>query len=307
MDSTDKSLEARATPASTNATHLLAVGFAILCMLPLVLSWDLAKLSLTLALESDAFSQIPLIPVVSVFLIYRNRQAIFSEVSFGWIIGAALIAPGMICLLAARFNVGRFSSPNQAVLFILGTVVVWMGAFALFFGAHAFRTAIFPMLFLLFAVPIPEPILSKVISFLQNESANAADGFFHLTGVPYLRRGLIFDMPSVSIRVAQECSGIHSTLALLITTVLAGHLFLKDNWRRAVLLMAVVPIAILKNGLRIAGLTLLAIYVSPTFLTGKIHHRGGIVFFMIALLPMALLLILLERGERPRPVAAERA
>ena len=55
-----------------------------------------------------------------------------------------------------------------------------------------------------------------------------------------------------------------------------------------------------KNGLRIARLTLLSIYVDPGFLTGDLHRRGGIVFFIIALIPMALLLILLERGERPR-------
>jgi hypothetical protein len=48
----------------------------------------------------------------------------------------------------------------------------------------------------------------------------------------------------------------------------------------------------------------LSIYVNPGFLTGNLHRRGGIVFFMIALVPMAVLLILLERGERPGPAAA---
>jgi len=73
------------------------------------------------------------------------------------------------------------------------------------------------------------------------------------------------------------------------------------------LLIVVVPLAILKNGLRIATLSTLAIYVDPGFLTGNLHHRGGILFFMIALFPLALLLILLERGERPRPALPEGA
>ena len=70
------------------------------------------------------------------------------------------------------------------------------------------------------------------------------------------------------------------------------------------LLIVVVPIAILKNGLRIAALSTLAVYVDPAFLTGSLHHHGGIVFFIIALLPMALLLILLVRGEKPLSTAA---
>jgi exosortase len=308
MDSANKSLEIRATPTtSSNVPHLLAFSFALLCLLPFALAWDLTRMLFTLVFENDTFSQIPFIPLVSMFLIYGNRKAIFSGVSFGWVAGAALITPGMILLATARLNVGQLNSTNQAALFVFGIVLIWMGAFSLFFGTRAFRAACFPLLFLLFAVPVPEPILSRVISFLQKGSADAAEGFFHLTGIPYLRRGLIFDLPGVSIRVAEECSGIHSTLALLITTALAGHLFLRSNWRRTLLLIAVVPIAILKNGLRIAGLTLLAIYVNPGFLTGNLHHHGGIVFFMIALVPMALLLILLERGEKPKPAARRAA
>ena len=178
------------------------------------------------------------------------------------------------------------------------------GCVCSFFRRRAFRAASFPLLFLLFAVPIPEPILSHLISFLQKGSANVAEVFLNLAGVPYLRRDLVFDLPGISIRVAEECSGIRSTLALLITTTLASYIFLKTGWRRMLLILVVVPMALIKNGLRIAGLTLLSIYVNPGFLTGNLHRRGGIVFFMIALVPMAVLLILLERGERPGSAGA---
>jgi exosortase len=131
------------------------------------------------------------------------------------------------------------------------------------------------------------------------------EAFFRIAGVPYHREGFVFILPGISIRVAEECSGIHSTLALLITTVLASYIFLKKSWKRVVLCIAVVPIAIFKNGLRIATLSVLAIYVNPAFLYGNLHHRGGIVFFIIALLPMALLLNLLRRGDNKIPLATE--
>ena len=221
--------------------------------------------------------------------------------------GGALLLSGIIFVVVAQLGMRQFASTNRESLFVLGVVVVWMGAFILLFGTHAFRTARFQLLFLLFAMPIPEPILSQLISFLQKGSANVAEFFLNLSGVPYLRRDLVFDLPGVSIRVAEECSGIRSTLALLITTALASYIFLRTAWRRMLLIFVVVPMALIKNGLRIAGLTLLSIYVNPGFLTGNLHRRGGIVFFMIALVPMAALLIVLERGERTKICTRARA
>lgn len=307
MDSTNKNIEIQATPSPATAAPLLALGFALLCLFPFAMAWDLTRALLTLVWTNDTFSQIPLIPLVSLFLIYGSRKEVFSNISFGWITGAALITPGLAFVIAARLDADQLSAADQATVFMFGIVLIWTGAFALFFGTRAFRAARIPLLFLLFAVPIPEPLLSKLIAFLQVKSADAAEAAFALGRVPYLRRGLIFDLPGVSIQVAEECSGIRSTLALFITTALASALFLKSNWRRSLLLIVVMPIAILKNGLRIATLSTLAVYVNRGFLTGNLHHHGGVVFFLIALIPMALLLIFLERQERARPAAVARA
>jgi len=283
-----------------SSSNLAVFGFVLVCMLPFALAWNLMGPLFSLVLNNDTFSQIPLIPLVSLFLIYENRKVIFSEVSFGWILGAALITPGVILLGVAHLNSLHLSSTNPLSLLLFATVLTWLGAFALFFGTLAFRAACFPLLFLLFMVPIPEPFLSKTIYFLQAESSNMAEVFFELVGLPYHRSaGFVFELPGVAIRVAEECSGIRSTLALLITTVLASYIFLKSSWRRLVLCAAVVPTAIFKNGLRIATLSILSIYVDPGFLYGNLHRRGGIVFFVIALIPMALLLKLLQKSEGP--------
>jgi exosortase len=303
MHSSNKSIEMSGVhAANSKLTHLHVIAFMLACLLPFVMAWESIRVLFALILGNETFSQIPLIPLVSTYLIYGKRKAIFSEVSLGWILGFALITPGIISLLAARFDFLRLSSTNQGVLIVIGIVLIWMGLFAFFFGTQAFRAARFPLLFLLFTVPVPEPLLSKMITFLQQESANLTEIFFQLARVPYFRQGFVFELPGVAIRVAEECSGIRSTIALLITTVLAAHLFLRSNWRRLLLIVAVVPVAIFKNGLRIATLSTLAIYVNPAFLTGNLHHRGGIVFFVIALLPMALLLMFLERREKSSSV-----
>jgi exosortase len=296
-------------PASgAKVPSLLVVCFVLACALPFALAWDSMRLVFKLVLENDTYSQIPLIPLVSIFLIYEQRKTIFADLSFGWLPGAALITPGMILLVVARLNLLQLTSTNPLSLLVFATILVWVGAFALFFGTNAFRAACFPLWFLLFMVPVPEPALSKTIYFLQARSSDMTEFFFAILGVPNHRQGFVFELPGVAIRVAEECSGIHSTLALLITTVLASYIFLKTSWRRLVLCLAVVPTAIFKNGLRIATLSTLAIYVNPGFLYGNLHHHGGIVFFIIALIPMALLLRVFQKGEnkiRPLPTVPE--
>jgi exosortase len=283
------------------------IGFFALCLLPLAFAWDLMQSAIALTLQNDTFTYIPLIPAVSAYLIYTERKAIFSARSSGWMTGGPLIALGAVCLAAARFNFFQMRPVNQISLLMLAFVFIWAGAFGIFFGSRSLRLASFPLLFLLFAVPIPEPTLSQITLLLQQGSASATAGIFQLSTVPFLRHGLVFELPGVAIRVAEECSGIRSSLALLITTVLAGHFFLRSGWRKLVLCILVIPVVVLKNGLRIATLSILAIYVNPGFLYGRLHHQGGVVFFLIALLPMAFVLLLLQKSEDKRSIPSNSA
>jgi len=120
---------------------------------------------------------------------------------------------------------------------------------------------------------------------------------FSLVGVPVLRNGLVFSLANTSIEVAKECSGIHSTLAILIISLIAGHLFLPSVWKKVVLVLFTLPIVCATNGLRIAGLTLLAEYVDASFLHGSLHHEGGMGFFLLALLLLFAILQLLRIGQ----------
>ena len=87
-------------------------------------------------------------------------------------------------------------------------------------------------------------------------------------------------------------------IALLITTLLAGHLFLRSGWGKAALMLAALPLLVVKNGIRIVTLSLLSIYVDPSFLTGRLHQEGGIVFFLLALVILSPVLLWLQKSER---------
>ena len=156
------------------------------------------------------------------------------------------------------------------------------------------------MLFLFLMVPIPDFLLNQAISWLQSGSTEVSHALFELMGVPVLRNGFIFSLPGVNIEVARECSGIRSSLALFITTLLAGHLFLRSTWTKAVLTFITLPLLVVKNGIRIVTVTMLSIYVDPGFLTGRLHQQGGILFFLLALVFLAPVLRLLQTSERSR-------
>src|SRR6185437_15078263 len=103
-------------------------------------------------------------------------------------------------------------------------------------------------------------------------------------GVPVFREGFVFKLSDFTIYVAEECSGIRSALALFITGLVAGHLFLRSAWGKMGLLSIVVPLAIVKNTVRIVGLALLANYVDPAFITDSaLHRNGGIPLFVLSL------------------------
>ena len=65
------------------------------------------------------------------------------------------------------------------------------------------------------------------------------------------------------------------------------------------MILSVFPLAIIKNGIRIVTLTLLALYIDESFITNsKLHSEGGIIFFLIALTFLAPILWLLRKSEK---------
>jgi len=86
----------------------------------------------------------------------------------------------------------------------------------------------------------------------------------------------------------------------MVTTMVLAQLFLRSPWRKILMVVLVVPLAVAKNGLRIFTIAMLGTKVDPGFLTGRLHHDGGVVFFLISLGVIFLLLWVL-RGKDATP------
>jgi len=250
------------------------------------------------SLVNDNASHIILIPFISAWLIYMEQKQIFRRVSFAYsLAGVFSMISAVTCFWTFR-SLGTWTQADLLAGYALALVLLWISGFVLFFGRAAFKNAPFPLLFLFLTIPLPDALLNHSIYFLQKGSAEVAEMIFDLAGVPALREGFVFHLAHFSIEVARECSGIRSSLALLILALVVGHLLLHTFWRQAVLVIAGVLIMVVKNGVRIATLTILAEYVDPGFLYGRLHREGGVVFFLLGLVLLLPILWLLRRSEK---------
>ena len=251
-----------------------------------------------LSLTNDDASYLILIPFLVAGLVFIERRTIFNNLSFS-AGGGIFLFLSVIIVLSVRLAGDKVAPDLRLTGNVLAVLLLWIAGFAFSFGKAAVKSAYFPLLFLFLTVPLPNFLLERVISLLQAGSAEITEVLFNLTGVPVLREGLIFHLARVNIEVARECSGIRSTIALFILALPVVHYGLHSLWKKLFFLACAFSMMILKNGIRIATLTLLAMYVDPGFLTGKLHHQGGIVFFLLGLLLLLPVLLLLRRGESP--------
>lgn len=253
------------------------------------------------ALRSEYYSHIVLIPFVSAYLLFVRRKEIFANIEYAFVPGAAVAGVGVLLYGIARMVPLGLNKNDLAAFVTLAALFFVVGAFILLFGLRAFRAARFALLFLLFMVPVPTALMDGIIRVLQVGSTEFVALLFAIAPVPVLRDGFVFHLPNISIEVAPQCSGIRSSMALVITSVLAGHMFLKSGWNKALLVLAVIPVTMLKNGIRIITLSLFAVYVDTRILTNSaLHTDGGIVFFVLALLLMAPILFVLRRSEHKK-------
>jgi exosortase C (VPDSG-CTERM-specific) len=165
-------------------------------------------------------------------------------------------------------------------------------------GRKLSRAIAFPIGLLVFMIPFPEFVRHGIEAFLQHGSAAVADGLFKLSGMPVYQDGLMFRLPGFNLEVAPECSGIRSSLVLFIMSLLTGYLFLRKPWNRTMLALAVIPLALLRNGFRIFVIGQLCVRVGPEMINSPVHRHGGPLFFILALLPLFLLLVFLRKSER---------
>jgi exosortase len=255
-----------------------------------------------LALANDAYTHILLILPLTAALIYLDSndpgpKARRIDPRSGRRAGAALLALALLTGCYARWGMVAAHDDLRMTLGMLALVTWWIASVLLCFGTSTFQSFLFPFCFLFLLVPIPTDALNWIVEFLQYQSAFTARILFRAVGVPVTQDGILLSIPNLDIEVARECSSIRSSFMLIVTTMVLAHLFLRSWGRKAILIAAAIPLAVVKNGLRIFVIAELGTRVDPEFLEGNLHRHGGIVFLAIAWVIVIGLVWILRRSE----------
>jgi len=242
------------------------------------------------------FSHGFLVPFFAAYLVWEKREVLRgTKVTPSWN-GIAVMALGVAVLLLGVYGSELFLSRVSLIILLAGVVLCFGGRLYL-------KELRFALLVLLLAIPIPDILFNQITFPLQILASKLASSLLPLFGVPVLREGNVIELPLMKLEVAEACSGIRSLMSLFTLAVFYGYFLEKSLWRRVLLVLASIPIAIAANAVRIVGTGLCVQYWDPDKAMGFFHEFSGWVVFLVSLVSLYLVhraMLLFPVKRRPR-------
>lgn len=222
------------------------------------------------------FSHGFLVPFFSAFVVWQQRKRLAELAPKPSWTGLVVIAGSLFLLIVGVLG-SEFFLRRTSMVFLLAGLIVY------FLGWRYFRALLFPWVFLFFMIPIPAIIFNQIAFPLQFLAAKLGSSLLTSCGLPVLREGNVIQLPTMSLEVAEACSGIRSLMSLGALAVIYGYFMETRNSLRVILALSAIPIAVGANSLRIMGTGLLGVYWSPDKAEGFFHEFSGWVIFVISL------------------------
>ena len=207
--------------------------------------------------------------------------------------GLLLVLAGLLLLVAGTLGAEFFLSRVSMLVVIAGAILFLL-------GWQHFRVLAFPLGVLLLMIPLPAIIFNQIAVPLQLLASRFGESIVSLAGIPVLRDGNLIILASTTLEVAEACSGIRSLITLVTLAIVVGHFSDPRGGVRVLIAAASVPLAILANGLRVAGTGIAAHVYGTTVAEGFFHTFSGWLVFVAAML-MLLGLTTTVKVLLPRP------
>ena len=263
-------LSIRKPPAVLSALTILAIAAVLVSLAgfggalsDLVRRWS----------GQEEYSHGFLIPVVSAWLLWTRRDALRESIG-----RPSLAGPALILLALAMHVVGELGA--IWILSQVGFVLALIGIVLALGGYSLLRVAFIPIVYLLFAIPLPYFIDAVLTLKLQLISSELGVFFIQLFQIPVYLDGNIIDMGTYKLQVVEACSGLRYLYPLLSLSFLAAYLFQGRLWQRILVFLSSIPIAIGMNGFRIGFVGFLVDRWGTAMAEGALHFFEGWVIFL---------------------------
>jgi exosortase len=195
------------------------------------------------------------------------------------------IRVGTLLLLVAL--AGCLATIPVPIFFLadLSLLIGLAGLFALLFGTAALKRYWFAFFFLLFMVPLPVALYSKIASPLQLLASRVASTVMNASGVPVLCEGNKITLPGgIQMFVAEACSGMRQMTGFLALTTAVAYLSKQPIWYRVLIILSALPIAMTANIARVLLTGFIMHYLNPQFALGTYHTLEGLLMMGFGLL-----------------------
>jgi exosortase len=236
-------------------------------------------------LSDDNYAHGVLVPPFVAWLIWRRRldfQRLDRRPSY---VGALLAAVGLCMYLVGHVGF-EFFVTRVSLLVVLSGIVVQL------LGWRHLRLCVFPLVLLALAIPLPALIFNEIALPMQLLASQFGVATLHALDIAAVREGNIILLERATLEVAEACSGIRSLISLGTLALVYGYLGRQSMAARALVVLAVFPVVIVANGLRVASAGAVADAYGAQAAAGFLHSFSGWLFFGSAV----IMLVIVERG-----------
>lgn len=222
---------------------------------------------------SHGFLVIP----IAAYLAWERRRKFAETPKHPSTIGVFILIGGLAMLLAGILGAEVFTTEVSMLATLAGSVLFLFG------WAHL-RVMLFPIAFLILMIPLPAIIFNQITFPLQLLASRFGESALMVAGIPVLREGNVIHLANTSLAVAEACSGIRSLISLLTLGIVYGYFMDSRAWVRWLIAITTIPVAIITNGLRVAGTGVGAHYFGAAVAEGFFHEFSGWLIFISAFL-----------------------
>ncbi len=265
-----------ATPGPITPLTLLIAALMLLAWAP-YLAWMWG-----VWMKSPYYSHGPIIVLLSAYLIYsRRKEFLTAGDSHGHAWGIALIVASL-ALHARAMQLDVNFPQGFAMIGVIGGAILWL------WGWQRASVVLFPVAFLSFMVPVDRLLVTKLSNPLQIAGAKIAAHTPMILGIPTEVHGTTIRIPDYTFEVAQACSGLKSTIAMTALAALFAYLIAGPMYKRILIFIAGIPVALAANACRISFTVLLGQSFGQKAADGFFHSLSGIMVFMVGLIGLFL-------------------